>query len=208
MRILNRIKALFKFRGDPAELKVSKAEIKKGKVFLHPVDDPMRVVCIKSSAVDIVINPHADIQESDVQIIDLAGQKKEAIVEEKKQFEKNKKQKKMEVDDVPTVSNDTLERKPLSYFMPKKKIVSISLYDDEYEMLMDNINANGYQKTEYLLACVSAAKKNSLDATYRRYTEEHKERRTADRHAANLAREQDNLMQQRRARQETPISGS
>ena len=208
MRILNRIKALFKFRGDPAELEVSKAEIKKGKVFLHPVDDPMRVVCIKSSAVDIVINPHADIQESDVQIIDLAGQKKEAIVEEKKQFEKNKKQKKMEVDDVPTVSNDTLERKPLSYFMPKKKIVSISLYDDEYEMLMDNINANGYQKTEYLLACVSAAKKNSLDATYRRYTEEHKERRTADRHAANLAREQDYLMQQRRARQETPISGS
>ena len=92
--------------------------------------------------------------------------------------------------------------------MPKKKIVSISLYEDEYDMLMDNINANGYQKTEYLLACVSAAKKNSLDATYRRYTEEHKERRTADRHAARLARERDYLMQQSRIRQEMTISGS
>ena len=95
-----------------------------------------------------------------------------------------------------------------SYFMPKKKIVSISLYEDEYDMLMDDINANGYQKTEYLLACVSAAKKKSLAATYRRYAEEHKERRTADRYAAHLAREQDYLLQQSRVRQENSISGS
>ena len=208
MKILNKIKALFRFRGEPAELEVSKAEIRKGKVFLHPVDDPMRIICIKSSAVDIVINSHADIQEKDVQIIDLAGNKEETIVEEKKPLEMKKKQKKMEEDDAPTVSSDMLERKPLSYFMPKKKIVSISLYEDEYDMLMDDINANGYQKTEYLLACVSAAKKKSLAATYRRYAEEHKERRTADRYAAHLAREQDYLLQQSRVRQENSISGS
>ena len=208
MKNLNKIKALFRFRGEPAELEVSKAEIRKGKVFLHPVDDPTRVVCIKSSAVDIVINPHADLRERDVQIIDLVKHKQDAVAEEKASLEKNKKQKKPEDGHAPTGNGDTLERKPLSCFMPKKKIVSISLYEDEYDMLMDNINANGYQKTEYLLACVSAAKKNSLDATYRRYTEEHKERRTADRHAARLAREQDYLMQQSRVRQEMTISGS
>jgi len=77
--------------------------------------------------------------------------------------------------------------------MPIMKRVSFSLYEDEYEMLMSHLKNNRYRKTEFLLACVSATKKNSLDATYRRYTIEHKERRKADREAAILAQQQARL---------------
>ena len=52
----------------------------------------------------------------------------------------------------------------------------VSLYPDEYEVLIENINANGYKRAEYLLACVNSAKKASFDAMYKKYTVEHKER--------------------------------
>ena len=71
------------------------------------------------------------------------------------------------------------------------KTVSFSLYPEEYEMLMDNIRESGFKKTEFLLGCVFAAKKNSMEATCQKYTIEHKARREADRQAARLAQEQD-----------------
>lgn len=54
---------------------------------------------------------------------------------------------------------------------------------------MDSINANGYRKTEFLLACVSAVKKNSMEATYKKYINDHKARRDAERVAILQAKE-------------------
>lgn len=70
------------------------------------------------------------------------------------------------------------------------KVIRFSLYPDEYDMLMSKILENGYRKTEYLLACVSAAKKNSMEANYKKFTENRKDRRAADREAARRAHEQ------------------
>ena len=47
------------------------------------------------------------------------------------------------------------------------------LYQEEYEMLMENIQVNGYKKTEYLLACMAAANKNSMQTAYRKCYTEH-----------------------------------
>ena len=55
------------------------------------------------------------------------------------------------------------------------KKVSFSVYPEEYDMLMKSIHESGYKKTEFLLGCVAAAKKNSMEATCRRYAIEHKE---------------------------------
>lgn len=210
MRIMSKIKALFQFRGKAAELEVSSVEIKQGMVFLHPVNEPDRIVCIKSNAVDVVISPHEDIRERDVQIIDLAKRKKTVSIDGKKAQSSNSMEQQPEItsEREKTDADMSLERKPLSHFMPKKKVISISLYEDEYDMLMDNIKASGFQKTEYLLGCVDAAKKNSMDAACRRYTIKHKERRTADRQAAYLAQERDYLMQQIRVRQEVGATES
>jgi len=60
----------------------------------------------------------------------------------------------------------------------------------------ERMGEKGYKKTGFLLACVSAAKKNSLDATYRRYDANHKMRREADRRAAMVEQEKDFLSKQ------------
>lgn len=46
---------------------------------------------------------------------------------------------------------------------PKMHVASMRLYPDKYEFLMDSIEEKGYKKTEYLLACVAAAKKKSME---------------------------------------------
>ena len=60
--------------------------------------------------------------------------------------------------------------------MPPKKRFSVLLYPDEYEMLLQNTQEKGYKKTEYFLACMTAAKKQSMEAVCKRYAAEHKER--------------------------------
>ena len=63
--------------------------------------------------------------------------------------------------------------------------VSFTLYPDEYEMLMSSIKEKGYKKTEFLLACVTSAKKNSMESTYRKLENSRYERRLAEREARN-----------------------
>jgi len=58
MKLLSKIKAFFRFRDQEAEMEVSAAEIRHGKVFLHPVEDAEHVYCIKTDAVNIIISPH------------------------------------------------------------------------------------------------------------------------------------------------------
>ena len=70
MSILSKIKAFFRFKGQPTEVEVSRAEIKKDRVFLHPVDDNDHVVAIKSSDVNILISPNVDLNDGDVQLFE------------------------------------------------------------------------------------------------------------------------------------------
>ena len=72
---------------------------------------------------------------------------------------------------------------------PKKKSFTVMLYPDEHEKLMRLIKDNGYKKVEYILACIDSAKKTSMEANYKRLTEEHARRRKADAEEAKKARE-------------------
>jgi len=87
------------------------------------------------------------------------------------------------------------ERRNYLDLRPKMKKVTFTLYEDEYNMLMTNIRDNGYRKTEFLLACVSAAKKNSMEATYRRYAAEHDARRKEIREKMQQAKKQSYINQ-------------
>ena len=70
MKLLSKIKAFFRFRGQDAELDVSAVETKNGRVYLHPEEDKSKVYCIRSSAVEIYISPRESISEDDVEILD------------------------------------------------------------------------------------------------------------------------------------------
>ena len=198
MKIISKIMALFRYRNEDAELEVTAAEIKQGKVFLHPVDDEDHVICMKTTLVDIIINPHENISEDDIQILDVKETTEKSSTKEQTPDKKKEEPKTAERKPRSSRSRSRSERQPyevppLSYYMPKMKTVSFTMYEDEYDKLINGIKENGYRKTEFLLACVSAAKKNSMEATYKKYTAEHKARRIADRQAAKIAQEQDYL---------------
>lgn len=73
------------------------------------------------------------------------------------------------------------------YQKPHMKKVTFTLYQDEYELLMNNIKDNGYKKTEFLLACVTSAKKKSMESTYRKWENSRHERQLAYRKAQKQA---------------------
>ena len=70
---------------------------------------------------------------------------------------------------------------------PKMHVVSMRLYPEEYEFLMAAIEEKGYKKTEYLLACVAAAKKKSMESNYQKYYADRLRRRKEQREAARRA---------------------
>lgn len=211
MKLFSKIKAFFSILGEKAEMEVSAAEVKQGRVFLHPVDDPDNTYCIKTTAVDIIINPHSDIREEDILIVPRTNQTKisedEATVEKTSVKEPNgdislgvKTEKEAALPDSHSLAPAPQEErkteewlsegtlKPKGYIPPAKRKLTVTLYADEYEMVMERINSSGYHKAEFLLACVSATKKTSWETNYRKFSEDRKQRQAADRQAAKEAK--------------------
>ena len=198
MKLLSKIKAFFKYNGKAAEIEASSAEIRNGYVYLHSTKNPKEVCRIRSQSVEILINPNEDISEDDLTFMTVTTQDnsqkpKQAGIETNcsQQEVSTSPNKSIREKEVRSSSIPTYAKKPISYFMPKMRKITFTLYPDEYDMLMTNIKDNGYRKTEFLLACVASAKKSSMASTYQKYTNSHKERRIADRQAALLAQEKD-----------------
>lgn len=166
MELLHKIRAFFSIKGKIQELYLSSAEIKKDKVFLHPVDDPLHTLCVKSKAVEIFINPEDEVLEENIDIIDTP---KNNSTDSKKKFPKNKL--------------DNHQKHPsnlIPNYITKKKRISILLYPEEYDMIINQIQSHGYKKTEYFLACAKAARQTSLDSAYKYYTKFHKQKKAED----------------------------
>lgn len=182
MKFFNLIKAFFTVRGKEEEIELYGAEVRKDGVYLHPTEDPDRIIFMKTDAVDIIINPGKEIDEDD--IIYLEKKKNENKPAEKDRTKEADHKKWSD-------GKSGVTRASLNRFMPAKKRFSILLYPDEYEMLTNNIKENGYKKAEYLLACMTSVKKNSMEATYKRYYNEHKYRHEMEIAEAKRAQEED-----------------
>ena len=166
MNLLSKIHAFFNFKGEKVEMELSKAEIKQGRVYLHPADKPSETFVVKTKSVDFMINPEEEISDEDIFVINSNKEKKPQKSTIKIPEEENSKNS-------PQENNHNHQTQTI---FPKKRKFVVSLYPDEYELLIENINTNGYKRAEYLLACVNSAKKASFDAMYKKYTVEHKER--------------------------------
>ncbi|MBQ9780856.1 MAG: hypothetical protein IJW00_07905 [Clostridia bacterium] len=70
------------------------------------------------------------------------------------------------------------------------------LYPDEHERITRLIKENGYRKVEYFLACVESVKKTSMEANYKRFTEDRAQRYQADLAQAKRAQEEEVKKQQ------------
>lgn len=203
MKILAKIRALFNLGGELAEMELSSAEIRRDKIFLHPSNGSIRTFCVNASSVDILINPENVLSEDDVLVLETEELSDGVLQDDEPQ------QVSIDVDATGRAHPSAIATEPFSppeptpehigpseatrtnqSLLPKKKVVTFRLYPEEYDMLMTNIQTNGYRKTEYLLACIAAAKKNSLEATYKRYFAAHKERRRIERAAAKKAEEE------------------
>ena len=196
MEILKKIRAFFHLQGRQVEMTLEAAEIRGNKVFLHPADDPEHTVCVKACAVDLYINPLAETPDEDVSMIDHKKRRTDRQDVPLTDGMKSKAQKgPSKAEPTEKSSQNTYEPVDVDYkqFMPKMRTVSMRLYQEEYEMLMENIQVNGYKKTEYLLACVAAAKKKSMQTEYQKYYTEHQQRRKEAREAAKARAEQYNL---------------
>ena len=199
MKLITKIKAFFLYRGQQAELDVSAAEIKNGKVYLHPEGDPSKVYCIRSKSVDILISPRESIREEDLEILE--GKKPESADSGEKQSDPAPDHAAAGTAQGGTQSGPTIRPQPLNAFYQPMKKITFTMYPEEYDMFMSSMKQYGYKKTEFFLACVSSAKKNSMQATYQRYAAEHKARRIADRQAALQAQAEDWRKRQQQAAQ-------
>lgn len=166
MELLRKIRALFKFKGEVQELYLSSAEIKKDKVFLHPIDDPLHTICITAKSTEILIDPEDEVLEENIKILD-TPKNKSPESEKKTPKDKSNGREDHYLNTVPG-------------YITQKKRISILLYPEEYDMIMNHIKSHGYKKTEYFLACTKAARQTSVESAYRYYTKFHKQKKEED----------------------------
>lgn len=251
MRFFERLRAIFNFKGQRAEMELKSAEIRGDKIFLHPVNDPDHTFCVSGKAIDILIDPSMALTEADFRVIENekaarlqeqmeidptsplekllqkntpkeepqpqkpkeapAGnepQKPAAEADSQAKSDAKTDSKSRETQD-PKLPATVAEKKDQSRQAqgrseriqppdaPKMHVVSMRLYPEEYEFLMSSIEEKGYKKTEFLLACVAAAKKKSMETNYQKYYTERMRRRKEQRKAAKRAAEGQDRINQR-----------
>lgn len=175
MKILNKIKAFFKFKGETQQMEVTKAKIGNEGVFLYPINDPEHIFFVRSKSVDVFINNDEALTDEDIVILD----KKQ--VNDNSENGNTNEEKSKNKDRTHNISS----RNP--WFI--KRRFSVMLYQDEYEVLMKNIKENGYKRTEYFLACVNSVNKRGFQSSYKKYTEEHRKRYLADKNEQEITQE-------------------
>ena len=187
--IITKIKAIFNFKGESIELDLSSAKIRQDKVFLRPTEDPEHIYSIKANEIVMFIDPESEVQEENIDVIDvLPNASSTNDNSENTQTEEA-------IDTIPETEPETEEQTNYSFrggsakrSSSNKKRFSVTLYEDEYEMIMKIIEERGYKKAEYFLACMFAAKKKSMEYEYKKYYIKHAERRKIEREEAQKAK--------------------
>ena len=213
MKLMSKIRALFTMKGSQHELELTSAEVRQNGVILHPAEDPTRKYFVKADEVDIIIKPGAEISEEDFIIWDRAvnadpGEASQAsnttedpVPEPEPAFEPGADKGAPEGEK--EAPGHFINPESFNEFVTgtgwqkaKKKSFTLMLYPDEHERLMKLIKDNGYKKVEYILACIEAAKKTSMEANYKRFTEDHARRRKEEAQEAKKAREAEDQAKQ------------
>lgn len=189
MKIIKKIFAYFTIKGEKQQMELAAAEIRQKGAFLHPAADPEHTFFVNFDSVGIIINPEGELKEDDIHTVDrkIITNQKNSPSSPRHHISPNRKYGLFSE----------------ASYMPIKKRFTIMVYQDEYDMLMENIVKKGYKKAEYFLACVTASKKQSWEKEYKNFTTTHKERYKNDKLAAQQIVAEELKKQKQRAANET-----
>lgn len=178
-KLLTKIKAFFRVDNVDKEITLFEAEIRQGTAYLHPLDDRTKTYCVDAKDVDIFINSSEHSGKVRFRLNDDLKNKRDGSSKDKKNSDKEKTGSKAERNQTNTTKQDSSQ----SPLLQKRKL-TISLYSDEYELLTDFLKSNGFKRAEYILTCINATKKNSMEAEYKKWEAERKRRRAEERQLA------------------------
>ena len=168
MKFMNRIKAFFRKNNEHVELDLHAAEIKEGKAFLHTKGDNPLTYLVRASDIEIRLNKDACISESNILTI-----KSKASVEKQKTREAKNLEKKNEKN---KNTNNASSKNGVIYADDRfrKRTFSMTVYQEEYDMLMESIKEYGYKRADFVLACVNTASKGSMEKAHKKIVKSHK----------------------------------
>ena len=168
MKFMNRIKAFFRKNNEHVELDLRAAEIKEGKAFLHTKGDEPVTYLVRASDIEIRLNKDASLSELDILTI-----KSKTPAENQKAPEQKDSAKK---DNKIPNANDSASKNNVIYADDRfrKRTFSMTVYQEEYDMLMENIKEYGYKRADFVLACVNTASKGSMEKAHKKIVKSHK----------------------------------
>ena len=168
MKLMNRIKAFFRKNNEPVELDLHAAEIKEGKAFLHTKGDEPVTYLVRASDIEIRLNKDTSLSELDVLTI-----KKKTPVEKQKTLAQKDAERK---DKKSQNTTDSPSKNGVIYADDRfrKRTFSMTVYQEEYDMLMESIKEYGYKRADFVLACVNTASKGSMEKAHKKIIKNHK----------------------------------
>lgn len=168
MKFMNRIKAFFRKNNDPVELDLRAAEIKEGKAFLHTKGDKPVTYLVRASDIEIRLNKDASLSELDILTI-----KSKTPAENQKTLVPKNTEK---TDKKSQNTTESPSKNGVIYADDRfrKRTFSMTVYQEEYDMLMESIKEYGYKRADFVLACVNTANKGSMEKAHKKIIKNHK----------------------------------
>ena len=168
MKIINKIKAFFTRDDEPMEMDIVAAEIREGKAYLHPKEDPKKTYFIRADDIKILLNEGRSILSQNIFAL-TRKPKEEKDKKEKAQDSAKKEQNK--------TGKTSRSFQVVGLERYQKHTVRFSMYPEEYALFTELMKETGYKQTEFILACIQAAKKPGIEKAHKRIVKVHKQLR-------------------------------
>ena len=168
MKIIKKIKAFFTRDDEPMEMDIVAAEIREGRAYLHPKEDPNKTYFIRANDIKILLNEGRSILASNISA--LTQKPKEPESKKEKSQDGAKKGQNKTGDTSGDFRVEGFERF-------QKHTVRFSMYPEEYALFTELMKETGYKQTEFILACIRAAKKPGIEKAHKQIVKVHKQLR-------------------------------
>jgi len=168
MKIIKKLKAFFCKNNEPVELDLVAAEIKEGRAYLHTKGEEPATYLVRSNDIEIRLSKDVSLREADVLQI-----KKKSAEAQKQDEKKEPKEKHAEASKKEAKRTSAPGAAPADDRF-KKRVFSVSVYPDEYDMLVESVKAYGYKRADFVLACVNTASKGSMEKAHKKIVKTHR----------------------------------
>ena len=168
MKIIKKLKAFFCKNNEPVELDLVAAEIKEGRAYLHTKGDEPATYLVRSNDIEIRLSKDASLRELDVLQI-----KKKSVGVRDKDVQKEQTAKQAEPQKT-KINKDSAPKAATMDDRFKKRVFSVSVYPEEYDMLVESVKAYGYKRADFVLACVNTASKGSMEKAHKKIVKTHR----------------------------------